>query len=552
MNKTDIISDLLSCLVLIMLCLMVITEPVYAVPPVPARIGGEVTVNGTLLDQADSANYTFTVTRQNGTEYLPPAADLNGLNDFNWYVMDIPLFDAGDRPEGAPPGEAAVVHVFQDTVEMVVTSPQGGVITVGESGSTTRVDLFVGDGTIITDDRDGDGVPDSQDLCPDDPNKSAPGICGCGTQDTDSDGDDAADCIDNCDNDPNKTGPGICGCGEPDEDSDNNQVPDCNDSFPHDPASDPSLNPPARPVLLSPADNQPGVGLTPELTVHAQFVDPDPGDAHGHTQWQIGTGPDFSNLVLDIFSDTHLTSLTIPHLVLSGDMTYYWRVKFYDSSGNDSQWSETFWYTTLSGNFDLSPANGVPDYQEAGQELDMDNNGTPDIYQSNIKCVRTTPENACICIKASNNVTAIEALMAIDPEEIADLVNAPKNLWLGVISFRARVQNPDDTASVIVYLPFAAPDDSEWYKYNLVDGWQNYTEFTTFSTDRTSFSLQFKDGGMGDADGTRNQVVVDPSGLVLKNGGNTRLISENSQDGGGGGCFISRAGEKPYKSIKNF
>ncbi len=72
MNKTDFISGLLLCLTLIMLCLMVITEPVYAVPPVPARIGGEVTVNGTLLEQADSAPYTFVVTRQNGTEYLPP------------------------------------------------------------------------------------------------------------------------------------------------------------------------------------------------------------------------------------------------------------------------------------------------------------------------------------------------------------------------------------------------------------------------------------------------------------------------------------------------
>jgi hypothetical protein len=41
---------------------------------------------------------------------------------------------------------------------------------------------------------------DEYDGCPNDPNKTAPGICGCGTPDTDSDGDGIPDCNDNCDN----------------------------------------------------------------------------------------------------------------------------------------------------------------------------------------------------------------------------------------------------------------------------------------------------------------------------------------------------------------
>jgi hypothetical protein len=47
-------------------------------------------------------------------------------------------------------------------------------------------------------DTDGDGVDDCNDGCPLDPNKIAPGVCGCGVPDTDSDGDGDADCIDNC------------------------------------------------------------------------------------------------------------------------------------------------------------------------------------------------------------------------------------------------------------------------------------------------------------------------------------------------------------------
>ena len=47
-------------------------------------------------------------------------------------------------------------------------------------------------------DSDGDGYPDSSDGCPNDPNKHAPGACGCGVPDGDRDGDGVPDCKDNC------------------------------------------------------------------------------------------------------------------------------------------------------------------------------------------------------------------------------------------------------------------------------------------------------------------------------------------------------------------
>jgi hypothetical protein len=84
-------------------------------------------------------------------------------------------------------------------------------------------------------DIDGDGTPDSLDGCPNDPNKTAPGTCGCGVSDADSDGDGTPDCNDGCPNDPNKTAPGTCGCGVSDVDSDGDGTPDCNDWCPSDP-----------------------------------------------------------------------------------------------------------------------------------------------------------------------------------------------------------------------------------------------------------------------------------------------------------------------------
>jgi concanavalin A-like lectin/glucanase superfamily protein len=74
-------------------------------------------------------------------------------------------------------------------------------------------------------DMDFDGTPDCQDQCPNDPTKQMPGICGCGTVDTDSDGDGVPDCIDKCPGISDTTGS---------MDSDNDGVIDCKDVCPHD------------------------------------------------------------------------------------------------------------------------------------------------------------------------------------------------------------------------------------------------------------------------------------------------------------------------------
>ncbi|MCP4837584.1 MAG: hypothetical protein GY895_22800, partial [Phycisphaera sp.] len=84
-------------------------------------------------------------------------------------------------------------------------------------------------------DSDSDGTRDCYDNCPDDPNKTEPGACGCGVADTDTDGDGTPDCLDSCPSDPNKTEPGACGCGVADTDTDGDGTPDCLDSCPADP-----------------------------------------------------------------------------------------------------------------------------------------------------------------------------------------------------------------------------------------------------------------------------------------------------------------------------
>jgi len=73
---------------------------------------------------------------------------------------------------------------------------------------------------------------DACDECPNDPNKTFPGTCGCGVPDTDFDHDGAPDCIDGCPIDGTKIAPGVCGCGVPDTDLDNDGYLYCNDNCP--------------------------------------------------------------------------------------------------------------------------------------------------------------------------------------------------------------------------------------------------------------------------------------------------------------------------------
>jgi len=76
-------------------------------------------------------------------------------------------------------------------------------------------------------DDDGDGIHNCLDWCP-------------GQIDFDTDGDHVPDCADQCVDDPNKSRPDICGCGTPDVDSDSDGTPDCVDASPNDPnVSDP-------------------------------------------------------------------------------------------------------------------------------------------------------------------------------------------------------------------------------------------------------------------------------------------------------------------------
>ncbi|QTA85892.1 hypothetical protein [Desulfonema magnum] len=133
-----------------------------------------------------------------------------------------------------------------------------------------------------------------------------------------------------------------------------NAASEWSDSYAFETGSAPDENlAPNKPELSSPDKDSKEVSLTPELQTEA-FSDPDEGDTHSSTQWQISTDPDFSSTVLDVTDDSNLTSLKVESSVLEKNTTYYWRVAFYDSQNLVSEWSEAYAFETGSDDDDDS------------------------------------------------------------------------------------------------------------------------------------------------------------------------------------------------------
>jgi PKD repeat protein len=292
--------------------------------------------------------------------------------------------------------------------------------------------------------------------------------------------------------------------------------------------------PPNKPVISSPHSGELEADLL--LTLQAEtFSDPD-GDAHSMSQWQIIKQSD-SSVVLEIVSSEHLTALPVPHAVLDRETGYSVSVQFYDSYNEPSEWSDPVEFTTITDTIDLDD-NGIPDDSEVDDTVDLNEDGIPDNDQPEvIKSAKSAsggkkPVGVC---KISTDVDAIVVLEPIHPSEILDKKNKPKRFFFGLASYRLKLNQVGATTQVKVYYSEDISGNNKYYLYDTVNGWQDYTEYTTFNPDGRSVTLELKDGGHGDSDGVANGVIVDPGGVagVTSTGG--------LDTGAGGGCFIATA-----------
>ena len=306
--------------------------------------------------------------------------------------------------------------------------------------------------------------------------------------------------------------------------------------------------PPLPPAIISPGNNAPDLFLTPVLQT-AAFSSPDASDQHLQTQWVVTRVSD-GLCVLDVTSSDCLTELDIPPLVLEEDTWYSWEVRYYGTRGTLSDWSSPSRFCTGESGLDRD-GNGIPDDQEVGLSIDLDNNTIADTEQDDLRCVNVLEGAAqmAVCAPEGSGVALIPALESTDPATLGSAIQIPFDLPLGLISFRLEMDHVGGIARIRVYFSEPAPQAARWIKYDSINGWQDYSAHAAFAPDRRSVEIEIQDGGFGDADGVENGIVIDPSGFGIATTGVSSDSSDShalagssassSSGGGGGGCFIS-------------
>jgi hypothetical protein len=143
---------------------------------------------GPWVDDATVSPTTVTMPEGNITleaKFLPLPFQLTVVNGLGSGTYD---YDQTVDIHASVPAGKTFVAWTGDITSVTDTSSADTAITIKGNLAVTATFKNTADG----------GGGGSPDLCPNDPLKTSPGMCGCGVQDTDTDGDGVPDCMDNC------------------------------------------------------------------------------------------------------------------------------------------------------------------------------------------------------------------------------------------------------------------------------------------------------------------------------------------------------------------
>lgn len=276
------------------------------------------------------------------------------------------------------------------------------------------------------------------------------------------------------------------------------------------------------------------------------YSDPD-NDFLLSSEWQIGMDMDFSQLVLNqtleigignIEQESDMLLLMMSEPLFLPDSLYWIRVRFEDSTGNLSLWSDALAFSTVIADpYDLDN-NGSDDTYQINDDTDTNNNDINDIDEG-ILAISDPEQGEPVGITTDsgllNSLTALSASEAFDtdPPEIP--------MPYGLFSFRIDDLLQGETAKISFYFPDTVLSNALWYTYLSAEGTLiNNTMNATIDGNRVD--LYITDGGIGDTDGVANGIII--SGVAFSiTSDETNDTDENDatgrDSGGGGGCFIS-------------
>ncbi len=182
---------------------------------------------------------------------------------------------------------------------------------------------------------------------------------------------------------------------------------------------------PEKPVLSMPSNFSADIQLAPEFRT-APYVDNE-NDSYTRTQLQISKEQTFTspeNILFELEIYEALTRLIVPEFILDAGRTYFWRVRFSDELNGSFFWSDPFSFSTVTINPEDLDGDGVSDIQQIMDgTIDLNDDGLFDVSSITSKII--TNGSTSFGLEALNEVTAVECLKVIDPDDISDAVEKP-------------------------------------------------------------------------------------------------------------------------------
>ena len=298
--------------------------------------------------------------------------------------------------------------------------------------------------------------------------------------------------------------------------------------------------PPYQPVILAVSGEVPLQGQVFDVE---GFNDPDIslGDTLSASEWQISTASDFSEgndvfrKVLEKTADAtedEYRQLAVPLGVLVKASDYWIRTRHRDSAGLWSAWSDPVAFTTVSVDPNDLDADGVDDRYQVSSYVDTDGNGVDDNLEG-IRALYDAETGSPVGIGTGGGTLA--NLTSMPQGDIPTGLLPAVALPYGLFNFRVEglpvdADNPA-TVDLTFYFPDTLPTDAKWYKYDLAgNAMIDITAEVLFNGSQAVLTLT--DGGITDADGVVNGVIVDPGGPALPVANNVVEEANSSDDSG--------------------
>jgi len=445
--------------------------------------------------------------------FTPTASDADVGDVLTFSIVNKPTWASFDAATGALTGTPVNANVGT-TVGIVITVTDNANASASLPAFVLEVviDAFPDDPAASLD-SDGDGWPDAWDegkteadsttglildAFPDDPNEWS---------DLDQDGvGDNADLDDDGD-----------GFSDADELATGSDPADSSDT--------PQNHRPGQPTLTNLEADQ----LLPFSKFNFTLSPMDDPDTTGQTPAAVEWSIEESALGLKLFKHESApqelpSSILLPVALFSPDDGAAFSVRYKDSTGLWSDWSEAAEITLAAEDPGDADGNGIEDDAECPDATDVNRNKIKD-DQEGIIVILDAEQYGEIGLKS--DAGQLEKLIASQSKELLGPENG-EDLPRGVLSFRLGGLEAGGQTKITIYLP---QNHEEWLRIGPERETENWTD--KVAIDGSTVELTLVDGGQGDDDGVANGVIVHSSGPSSALGG-----SSGSDGGGGGGCFL--------------